>query len=317
MWSLWIIWVVVTILSIKLFFPFLNSKNKRLPPGPRPLPIIGNLHLLGKNLHRDLHDLSKKYGPIMHLQLGFITNIVVSSPRGAELFLKTHDTIFATRPSLLSAKHMVFDQSDLSFSKYGSYWRNIRKLCTLKLLSNFKINSLRSIRSREVNLLVKSLKESSSSTSSTRRVINLGAEVASLSMNISCLMVFGKKYSDKEFNEKGFQEVVRELMYLFGVPHLGDYFPFLGSVFLDPQGLTRRMKKVSKIFGKFLDMIIDEHLKLDEKDQNGNDFVWTMLELMRSGDIDFEFDRRHIKGVMLVRLYVYIYLVTYFNKSYH
>lgn len=229
----------------------------------------------------------------MHLKFGFSTNIVVSSASGAELFLRTNDLIFASRPPLASAKYMFYEQRDLSFSKYGSYWRNMRKLCILQLLSTVKVNSFRSMRSREVGLLVKSLKEAEKS------VVNLSAEVASLSANMSCLMVFGKKYSDEEFSERGFKDVIREVMRLIAAPHLGDYFPFLESVLhLHPQGLTRRMKEVSKIFDKFLNMIIDEHQK---SDYSSNDFVSTLLALLRSGDIDFEFDTTHIKGVLLVR----------------
>nr|WEW62059.1 5 beta-pregnan oxidoreductase [Calotropis procera] len=288
-----LVWITFTVLAT---VPLLNAfvrknKHKKLPPGPRALPIIGHLHLLGKNPHQDLHNLSKNYGPVMHLKFGFTTNIVVSSPRGAELFLKTNDLVFASRPPLVSAKYMLYEQRDLSFSKYGSYWRNIRKLCTSQLLSTMKVNSFESMRSREVGLLIKSLKKAEKS------VVNLSAEVASLSANMSCLMVFGKKYSDEEFCERGFKDVIREVMRLLVAPHLGDYFPFLESALhLDPQGLTRRMKEVSKIFDKFLNTIIDEHQKLDNP---SNTFVSTLLALNRAGDIDFEFDTTHIKGVLL------------------
>lgn len=295
--------VILAICAVlPLFSGFVRKKrHKRLPPGPRALPIIGHLHLLGKkNPHHDLHNLSNKYGPIMHLQFGFVSNIVVSSPRGAEQFLKTHDLVFASRPPLESAKYMFYEQRDLSFSKYGSYWRNMRKLCTLQLLSNLRINSFRSMRSQELGLFVESLKQAATDHHhhQHRSVVNLSAGILSLSANMSCLMVFGKKYLDEEFSERGFQDVIREFVHLIAAPHLGDYFPFLGSVLLDPLGLTRRMKEVSKIFDKFLHMIIDEHEKIDEKDQS-NDFVTTILALKRSGDIDFEFDHRHIKGVML------------------
>ncbi|KAM3324352.1 hypothetical protein P3S67_005503 [Capsicum chacoense] len=45
-----------------------NSQTKRLPPGPWKLPLLGSMfHLLGGLLHHVLRDLSKKYGPLMHL----------------------------------------------------------------------------------------------------------------------------------------------------------------------------------------------------------------------------------------------------------
>uniref|UniRef100_J3MXV2 Cytochrome P450 n=1 Tax=Oryza brachyantha TaxID=4533 RepID=J3MXV2_ORYBR len=40
----------------------------RLPPGPTPWPIIGNLNLIGALPHRSIHELSKRYGPLMQLR---------------------------------------------------------------------------------------------------------------------------------------------------------------------------------------------------------------------------------------------------------
>ncbi|KAL5820381.1 hypothetical protein ACOSQ3_022263 [Xanthoceras sorbifolium] len=136
-----------------------NAKTKRLPPGPRGFPIFGCLHLLGKYPHRDLHKLAQTYGSIIHLRLGLKTTIVVSSSQAAELFLRTHDLVFASRPPLEAAKYIAYNQKDMIMAPYGSYWRNVRKMCTLELLSNVKINSFKSMRKEELDLLIEYVKE--------------------------------------------------------------------------------------------------------------------------------------------------------------
>ena len=198
----------------------------------------------------------------MSLRLGFVPTIVVSSSQAAQLFLKTHDHVFASRPPLEAAKYMSWDQKNLTFAEYGRYWRNMRKLCTLELLSSSKINSFQPMRKEELDLLIEFIKEA------TRDgvCVDLSAKVSALSANMNCRMVLGKKYMDDDFGEKGFKAVMRETMYLGATPNIGDYIPFIGS--LDLQGLNRRMKKVAKTFDDFFEKIIDEHVhqQFNEKD---------------------------------------------------
>ncbi|KAA0036265.1 cytochrome P450 CYP736A12-like protein [Cucumis melo var. makuwa] len=56
-------------------------------------------------------------------------------------------------------KFLSYGQKNLVFAHYGSYWRNVRKMCTLELPSNHKINSFKSSRKEEVGLLIEYLKE--------------------------------------------------------------------------------------------------------------------------------------------------------------
>ncbi|KAL8058766.1 hypothetical protein ABFX02_03G042700 [Erythranthe guttata] len=72
----------VTLLLIFLYLTFFHVlvtklRNTKLPPGPFPLPIIGNiLHLGGNGAHRSFAKLPKTYGPLMYLKLGIIQTIV-------------------------------------------------------------------------------------------------------------------------------------------------------------------------------------------------------------------------------------------------
>ncbi|KAF6173719.1 hypothetical protein GIB67_032437 [Kingdonia uniflora] len=145
---LWTVLVLVLVYTLNTFRSKYN-KRSRLPPGPKGVPILGNLHMLGDFPHHDLHRLSKQHGSIMYLRLGFVPTIVVSSPQAAELFLKTHDLTFASRPFTEAAKYISYERKGLSFAAYGAYWRNIRRLCTLQLLSSNKIDSYKSLRKEE------------------------------------------------------------------------------------------------------------------------------------------------------------------------
>lgn len=287
-------WICTSLAFVALIFllRWLSTENKRLPPGPRGFPIFGSLHLLGKFPHRALHQLAQRYGPIMHLRLGLVSTIVVSSPEAAELFLKTHDLVFAGRPPRESERYISYGRKGMAFAQYGSYWRSMRKMCTVELLSSLKVTSFKAMRMEELDLLIKYIQEAAQE----RVAVDLSAKVSSLSADMSCRMVFGKKYLDEDLDERGFESVMREVMHLSGAPHLGDYIPQIAA--LDLQGLTKRMKAISKVLDVFLDKIIDEHVHYQEKGKN-KDFVDVMLSFMKSEENEYLVDQGCMKAIMV------------------
>ena len=212
------IWTFIHILSR----PKHHKNQPKLPPGPRSLPIIGNLHMLGSLPHRALHSLAKKYGPIMSLRLGHVPTIVVSSPQAAELFLKTHDTICASRPKLQVSEYLSYGTKGMVFTEYGSYWRNIRKLCTLQLLCVSKIDSFAPMRKEEVGSLVQSLKKAAAA----HEVVDLSGKVCELNEETTRRMIFGRS-SDDRFDLK---TLIEEALSLAGAFNLADYVPYLGAL---------------------------------------------------------------------------------------
>ena len=266
--------------------------------------------MLGKFPHQNLHQLAQKHGPIMHLRLGMVPAIVVSSPQAAKLFLKTHDLVFANRPLNEAAKYLSYEQKSLVFASYGSYWRNIRKMCTLELLSNLKINSFKSMRKEELDLLVKFIQEAAHD----HVAVDLSAKVSSLSADMSCRLVFGKKYMDKEFDERGFKSVIQEAMQLVVAPNLGDFIPYVAP--FDLQGLTKRLKAVSEIFDTFLEKIIDEHLQYSKDENKTKDFVDVMLGFMGSEVSEYRIERPNIKAIILVSIQR-TYLILVRSQTHH
>ncbi|KAK1270872.1 hypothetical protein QJS04_geneDACA004271 [Acorus gramineus] len=120
---------LILLLSIPLFFLRRSlTKKPNLPPSPLKLPIIGHLHLIDPSPHQSLHDLSKKYGPLMHLQLGQVPTLIVSSPQYAEEILKTQDKIFGSRPALKVPRLLLYGTRDIAFAPYGEFWRHIRRV---------------------------------------------------------------------------------------------------------------------------------------------------------------------------------------------
>ncbi|KAI3857269.1 hypothetical protein MKX03_027851 [Papaver bracteatum] len=286
---------LLSYLLLKTSFFKGSTSNYKLPPGPYGLPILGNLHRLGDLPHQDLQKLSLKYGPIMYMKLGLVPVIVISSPESAELIFKTHDIVFASRPILQCGRYFGYEQKGVVFKQYGSSWRNIRKLCTLHLLTNSKIESFKSTRENEVKNAVESIK----SAADSQRLVDLSFIVESLAEDITHKTIFGSLKNDR-FNSKS---LIQEAFRLIGAFNVADYIPYVGS--LDLQGLVRDMKLTGKLVDEFLEYIIDQHIKdhgIAEQDHNQRDFVDILLSLMNAQettmDNELKLDRENVKAIL-------------------
>uniref|UniRef100_M1ALE1 Cytochrome P450 n=1 Tax=Solanum tuberosum TaxID=4113 RepID=M1ALE1_SOLTU len=149
-------------------------------------------HLLGGLQHHVLRDLAKKYGPIMHLQLGEVSLVVVTSPDMAKQVLKTHDLTFASRSKLIATEILFSNGSDIVFSPYGDYWRQIRKICLLELLSTKNVKSFNSIRQDEVLHMIEFFRSSSGET------VNATKKFYQFASSMTCRSPFGKVLKEQD-----------------------------------------------------------------------------------------------------------------------
>ncbi|PSS08394.1 Cytochrome P450 CYP736A12 like [Actinidia chinensis var. chinensis] len=253
--------------------------------------------MLGHLPHRSLQNLAKKYGPIMSMKLGSKPAIIVSSPEAAELFLKTHDILFASRPKIQASDIISYGSRGLVFSEYGPFWRNIRKLCTSELLSVAKIDSYVGTRKEEVEVLVGRL------TAAREVVVDVTEVVERLIEDMTCRMMFGR-CGDDRFD---LTSVIHEGVTLMGAFNVADFVPFLGP--FDLQGLTPRLKASSKAIDDILEIIIDDHVhkqeaKATNKMKQHEDFVDVMLSLINQSssihdELPYSIDRMNIKAIIL------------------
>ncbi|XP_002303241.3 trimethyltridecatetraene synthase [Populus trichocarpa] len=283
--------------SLILLASRLRRRKLNPPPGPKSWPIIGNLNLIGELPHRSLHALSQKYGPLMQVKFGSFPVVVGSSVEMAKTILKTHDVIFSGRPKTAAGKYTTYNYSDITWSPYGPYWRQARKMCLMELFSAKRLESYEYIRVEELRALLKTLNKSSG------RPINLKDHLADVSLNVISRMVLGKKYTVKSSeNEKEivtpeeFKEMLDELFLLNGVLDIGDSIPWIA--FLDLQGYIKRMKTLSKKFDKFMEHVLDEHEARRKEDKNWEpkDMVDVLLQLASDPNLEIKLERHGVKA---------------------
>ncbi|XP_060171910.1 cytochrome P450 CYP736A12-like [Lycium barbarum] len=261
--------------------------HPKLPPGPRGLPIIGNLHMLGTLPHRTLYDLSKRYGPIIFLKLGNVPTVVVSTPETAGLILKTHDAVFASRPKLKAVNYISDGDKGLAFAPHGPQWRNARKFCTQQLLTAEKIGSFGGTRKEEIGSLVQYLKVGG-------EVVDIGEKIGDLIGKMTHRMLFGDDGNSDRFDWKS---IVHEMVRLAGQFNIADYVPFLEP--FDIQGLNKQLKETGKTAQEILDTIINEH-EQDVRNythKRSKDLVDVMLS-SQDGSKAHSIDRATMKAIL-------------------
>ncbi|KAL3455651.1 cytochrome P450 [Aspergillus heterothallicus] len=82
---------------------FRLQQRQRLPPGPRPLPIIGNMHQIPATAPwANLRQWAKQYGPIITVRQGSRTIILVSTRKVARDLLEMRAATYSSRPRLIA-----------------------------------------------------------------------------------------------------------------------------------------------------------------------------------------------------------------------
>ncbi|KAL2178434.1 cytochrome P450 [Thermothelomyces heterothallicus CBS 202.75] len=95
-----------------------------LPPGPRPAPLIGNLHQLPKSLQWfHLYHWSKKYGPIMHLSMGGQPLIILSTHQAAHDLLNKRSARYSDRPRMVMSGELVTRGMHMLLRQYDERYR--------------------------------------------------------------------------------------------------------------------------------------------------------------------------------------------------
>ncbi|KAH0452860.1 hypothetical protein IEQ34_017184 [Dendrobium chrysotoxum] len=267
-----------------------RTSKPKLPPGPPRLPIIGNLHLLHRPLHRLLSQFSNKYGPLMFLQLGVHPAIVISSAEMAKKFIKNHDQDCCSRPSVSFLNKLSFGGADIAFAPYGEQWRELRKICSHEIFSLKKVSSFRTLREEEIEHCISSI----SDLAAENIPVNLTDIIISLGANMVTRIALGRSYHN---NGNKMHEILQEMHSISRSFFVADFFPRFGWIDV-VSGLDARVEKFIKKLDDIFEEVISEHLDpVRPKSEGAEDILDTMLGLLK--DPTNNFTMNNVKGVLM------------------
>ncbi|PIA45575.1 hypothetical protein AQUCO_01600049v1 [Aquilegia coerulea] len=183
---------------------------------------------------------------------------------------------------------MGYNYAMFGLGPYGPYWREVRKIAIIELLSNHRLELLKHVRISEVNTSLKELYQLWTTSDKNEKgsvLVDIQRWFGDLTLNMIIRMVAGKRYfgasAELDENEaRGLQQAIKDLFYLLGIFVVSDAIPFLG--WLDFQGHEKAMKRTAIEIDTILGRWLEEHKrnKLDVRTNGDGDFMDVMLSIL-------------------------------------
>ncbi|KAL5558162.1 hypothetical protein UlMin_034373 [Ulmus minor] len=271
-------------------------KGKPAPKVPGGWPIFGHLPLLGgtKPPHLTLGALADKYGPIFTIRLGSHEALIVSTSELSKECFTTNDLALASRPKLVAAEHLGYNNAMFAFSPHGTFWREIRKVATFELLSNSRLDQLKHIRISEAATFLKEFHKywsANKKSDSSFVAVEMKQKFWDLTLNVILRNVAGKRYtveadaSQDQKKARKMQKAIEEFFVVVGAFVPGDVIPYLG--WMDLGGYKKTMKRIAKDLDDILaEWLVEKRQKRKvEGHKKDEDFMDVMLSVL--GDSDF------------------------------
>ncbi|XP_034288433.1 cytochrome P450 2K6-like [Pantherophis guttatus] len=269
-----------------------NNISHNLPPGPRTIPILGNLHMIDlKRPYRTLIEWSKEYGPVFRIKLGLQEMVVLIGYETVKEALVNQAEAFAERPFV-----PIFEEAKKGFGlvvAHGEHWKVMRRF-TLSTLRDHGMGK-RTIEDKiteECSVLTKTMETYAGKPFDITRILTAAVS------NIIVSILLGKRYEYEDATFLRLLKIMRENVHLGGSPAVMIYnlFPKLGFLLGAPKTIMKNQKELHD----FIQTTFIEYLQdLDENDQRN--FIESFLVRQRQENMKMTHDG-HFRNENLISL---------------
>ncbi|XP_032069185.1 cytochrome P450 2K1-like [Thamnophis elegans] len=226
-WTGLLLLLLVFILTALFLFKMGSSQSnssQNLPPGPRTIPILGNLHIMDfKRPFKTMIKLSKEYGPVFRLQMGSQEMVVLTGYETVKEALVNQAKAFAERPIV-----PIFEDYAKGFGiifSHGENWRQIRQF-SISALRDYGMGKkiVEDKISEECSILTKAFEIYEGKPFDPATILKAAAA------NIIVFFLLGKRFEYEDATLIRILELVEENIHLATSPAILVYnvFPKLG-----------------------------------------------------------------------------------------
>ncbi|KAL7863954.1 hypothetical protein AOLI_G00153740 [Acnodon oligacanthus] len=249
----------------------LNSSRSRYPPGPKPLPFVGNMLEMMMNPMASIRSM-KKHGEMFSMYMGRQPVIVLNSLQLLKETFAQKGAIYAGRPAE-PILDWITNGHGILMAAYGDSWKQQRRFA-LHTLRNFGLGK-KTVEQRvaeEAQYLIKEmLKKEGKAFYPIHPIMNAVS-------NIICSVVFGDRfeYDDKRFAK--LLEILNENIQLIGstAGQIFGLFPFIKHF----PGPHQKVWQNANSLNEFIHEAVEEHRKTLDP-EHLRDFIDAYLVEMR------------------------------------
>jgi cytochrome P450 len=231
-----------------------KKERKTLPPGPFPLPLIGNAHQVGKDMPYSMEYLRKKYGDVFTLRVPSGNFIVVNSGKVMhEMLVKSKDD-FANRPSgsRLIARDL-FNNKAIPFVPYAPFYQFCRKVIKYALhMYGEGVKTAESRVQHEVTQLLIHMEEKKETPFCPKELLSQTIS------NVTTSWLLSQRYDFGDPIFKTFRTFVDNVLYVSHQWTNIDFLPFYEYL---PFDIPRRFRQTKQVRDEYFGKNLEEHRK--------------------------------------------------------
>ncbi|XP_077997840.1 cytochrome P450 2F3-like [Glandiceps talaboti] len=276
-----------------------RTSNLVLPPGPRGLPLLGNLFALANATpFRTLHDMAVKYGDVFTIRLGRQLVVVLNSYDAIrEAMVKKADD-FTGRPVLPFKTGLGTPNDGVVFAN-GEAWKSKRRVI-LKNLRAFGMGKAM----MERKILDESCHLLREFGNNQGIAFNPADMTSNAVFNVICSVIVGERF---EYDDSRFKVCMEAIYSMLKIGHqycgIGFLFPGTGSLisFINRKQNSLNQQAIIETVKPY----VDQHSSTYDP-ENIRDFIDVFLKITKDKDVSYETSSLQSQGNgLLDHRYVY------------
>ncbi|CAL1696588.1 unnamed protein product [Somion occarium] len=152
-----LLWGLVASYVVYILLKAANTSRKgKLPPGPKGVPLFGNLFQLSKDAWVTFAEWKHQYGPLVYMSVAGQNMVVMNTHKVAADLLDRRAAVYSDRPRLVVASEILTGSLLIPFTGYTDVWRRMRRASHEGLNNSFARNYYPS-QQKEAVLLVQGM----------------------------------------------------------------------------------------------------------------------------------------------------------------